>query len=78
MIYICCTKYTRGAGICVLVVSDDELDMRDDVVAASSEVAEDPTREGLNHVGIALGSWGRACEKTFMIICLMSIFIIYS
>ncbi|KAH9955749.1 hypothetical protein BC827DRAFT_1158099 [Russula dissimulans] len=57
-----------GAGICVLVVSDDELDVRDDVVAASSEVAEDSTCEGLNHVGIALGSWGWACEKTFMII----------
>ncbi|KAH9954467.1 hypothetical protein BC827DRAFT_1158712 [Russula dissimulans] len=57
-----------GTEICVLVVSDDELDVRDDVVAASSEVAEDSTREGLNHVGIALDSWGQACEKTFMII----------
>ncbi|KAH9955752.1 hypothetical protein BC827DRAFT_1158102 [Russula dissimulans] len=57
-----------GAGISVLIVSDDELDVRDDVVAASSEVAEDSTREGLNHMGIALGSWGWACKKTFMII----------
>jgi hypothetical protein len=45
MIYICCIKYGGEAGICVLVVGNDELDVGGDV-AASSEVAEGGTRAG--------------------------------
>jgi hypothetical protein len=45
MIFICCIKYGGKAGICVLVVGNDELDMGGNV-AASLEVAKGGTRAG--------------------------------